>query len=72
MQNSNPFKQAFTENDGTSWCVVRIMGGIAGIEMMVRYYLFAVPDHSNFGIGISAILAAIAAKNFSEVRNGSP
>jgi len=68
MLPSNPVKQAFTENDGVSWCLVRLIGGIAVVPMIYKFVMATVPDYSGFGLGIAAICGAIAAKNFTEQR----
>lgn len=68
MKQDNPVKVLFTENDGISWCPVRIIGALGAVEMMVKYYQVASPDHIGFGTGFAAVLAAIAAKNFTEVK----
>jgi hypothetical protein len=72
MNTENPFKQMLTENDGISWCIGRALGTVAGLEMMIKFAIEVKPDFIGFGTGLCAIIAAIAAKNYSErVNNGN-
>ena len=56
----------FTENDGTSWCIGRAIGFTAAAEMLYKFIVTSAVDYISFSGGIAAIIAAIAAKNFSE------
>jgi len=62
-------KDWFTENDGVSWCLGRAIGFAAFCEM--GYKFITTPDVNwvSFAGGVSAIIAAIAAKNYSEKKN---
>jgi hypothetical protein len=73
MDNDNIVKQALTENDGVSWCVVRIVGTIAIIELLIFYAIFNINYPQSFastllgfGACVSAILGAMVVKNVSE------
>lgn len=56
----------FTERDGTSWCMGRSIGFLAFAEMMYKFFQSSSVDFQGFAIGVSSIIAAVAAKNFSE------
>jgi hypothetical protein len=56
----------FTERDGTSWCIGRIIGaGGAGV-MLYKFALATTPDFANFAGGLAAIIASIGFKNMGE------
>ena len=67
----NFIKNLFTERDGVSWCIGRVMGAAAIIEMMVKFSDVNHVDYQGFAIGVAALIAAIAAKNLSERDNVS-
>ena len=56
----------FTERDGTSFCIGRVLGAAAIVEMMVKFADVAHVDYQGFAIGVAALIAALAAKNYSE------
>ena len=62
----NFIKQLFTERDGVNWCIGRVLGGAAIIEMMVKFADVSHVDYQGFAVGVAALIAAIAAKNYSE------
>ena len=61
----------FTERDDTTWCVGRILGSAAIIEMMVKFANVNHVDYIGFATGIAALIAAIAVKNYSEKENAN-
>jgi len=56
----------FTERDGVSFCIGRVLGGAAIIEMMVKFADINHVDYQSFAIGVAALIGALAAKNYSE------
>jgi|WetSurMetagenome_2_1015567.scaffolds.fasta_scaffold493339_2 hypothetical protein len=56
----------FTENDGTSWCIGRAMGFVAFGVASYKFIIAATADFIGFGTLTATIIAAVAAKNFSE------
>lgn len=60
------FKDWFTERDGESWCLGRALGAAGAVEMFWKYATASAPDHVGFATGLAAIIAAVAAKNWSE------
>lgn len=58
-------KDALTETDG-SWCLGRTLALIAGSIMLYKFAQSTHADYQGFAIGISAIIASLAAKNYSE------
>jgi hypothetical protein len=60
------FKDFFTENDGQSWDLARFMGFAAFVEMSYKFLVSGNFDWQGFAIGVSAIIAGVAAKNWSE------
>ena len=60
-------RDAFTERDGASYCAGRFMGVGAAVATVHKFMVVSTaPDYVGFGTCIAAIIAAIAAKNFSE------
>lgn len=65
-------KNPFTETDG-SWCLKRIMGTIAAVEMIYKFYhLTGTPDFVNFATGLSLIIGALAVANYAEKGDKKP
>jgi hypothetical protein len=62
----NFLRNLFTERDNVSWCIGRVIGAGAGFESMIRFWQTQTPDFIGFATAIGAIIAAIAAKNYSE------
>ena len=60
------FKNILTERDNSTICAYRVIGFIAGIEMLAKFIFVANPQFQDFAEGIAAIGIAIAAKNWSE------
>jgi len=56
----------FTENDGSSWCIGRAMGAVAFLALLEQFIRLGDKDWQSFGISVSTIIAAVAAKNWSE------
>ncbi|MHB0965335.1 MAG: hypothetical protein ACYC36_02665 [Bellilinea sp.] len=69
MTSPKWFKDFFTERDGTSWDLARFMGCSAFCELSYKFFTSANTDWQGFAIGIGAIMAGVAAKNFSEKEN---
>ena len=60
-------KDQLTERDGTSFCLGRFVGAGAAVTTIHKFLTVSgTPDYVGFGTCIAAIIAAIAAKNFSE------
>jgi hypothetical protein len=67
MLPSNPFKQMFTENDGVSWCLGRVMAAIGFAVLTVKFFQVAGFDGAqSYAVGSGALIAAVAANKFSE------
>jgi hypothetical protein len=62
----NFFKNILTERDNSTVCAYRVIGFLAGIEMLAKFIFVANPQFQDFAEGIAAIGVAIAAKNWSE------
>lgn len=58
-------KDALTETDG-SWCLGRTLALLAGSVMVYKFARATQSDYQSFAIGISAIIASLAAKNYGE------
>lgn len=56
----------FTERDGTSWCIGRVMGGAGAAVMCYKFVMTGSPDYASFAGGLAAIIAAIGFKNMGE------
>lgn len=56
----------FTERDGVSFCLGRIAGAAAIIEMIIKFADVTHVDYTGFAQGVAMIIAAIAAKNYTE------
>lgn len=56
----------FTERDGSSWCIGRVMGFGATCVMVYKFALAGAADFANFAGGVAALIAAIGFKNMSE------
>ena len=56
----------FTERDNSSYCIVRALMSAGAISMIYKFVVMATPSFQDFGVGLAAIGAAIAAKNWSE------
>ena len=56
----------FTERDGTSWCIGRIIGAAGASVMCYRFATAGGADFANFAGGLAAIIASIGFKNISE------
>jgi len=65
------FKDLFTERDGVSWCLGRVMAAAAFGEMSYKFLTGSNLDWQSFAIGVSALIASVAAKNYSEKKNES-
>jgi hypothetical protein len=60
-------KDLFTEDDGQSWCLVRVVMFIGACVMIYKLIVLSSGvDFQNFGIGLASMGAAIAGKNLSE------
>jgi hypothetical protein len=59
-------KNWLTEADNATYCIVRAISATAAGEMLYTFIMSSAHDYMNFGTGIAAIGAAIAAKNLSE------
>jgi len=55
-----------TERDNNTWCVGRILGLAAGIELMVKFGMSSDTAWLAFAGAVAAIITAIAVKNISE------
>ena len=55
-----------TARNGVDYSLTKLMGISAGITMIVKFWQLPTPDFQGFAIGISAIMAALAAKYYSE------
>jgi site-specific recombinase len=62
-------RDLFTERDGVSFCIGRILGAAAIVEMIVKFSDVNHVDYSAFAQGVAIIVGAIAVKNFSEKDN---
>jgi hypothetical protein len=60
------FKNILTERDNSTICAYRVIGFIAGVEMLAKFMFVTNPQFQDFAEGIAAIGVAIAAKNWSE------
>jgi hypothetical protein len=60
------FRDFFTERDGVSWCLGRAIGLVAFGEISYQFITTGSKDWQGFCIGVAALIAAVAAKNFSE------
>jgi hypothetical protein len=56
----------FTEDDGVSWCIGRIMGFMAFLTLLEQFVRLGDKDWQSFGISVASLIAAVAAKNWSE------
>lgn len=56
----------FTERDGTSWCIGRAMAAAAFASMIFKFIQASSADFQGFAIGVAAVIAAVAGKNYSE------
>jgi len=57
----------FTERDNISFCLGRAIGGASGAAAIYKFLTATgAPDFVSFGTCAGAIIAAIAAKNWSE------
>ena len=59
-------RDLFTEDDGISWCIGRTIGFAAACVLIYKFIVAIPVDHQGFAIGIAAIIASVAAKNYSE------
>lgn len=59
-------KDWFTEDNGTSYCIGRAIGAASAAVMLYKFVANTGADYIGFAAGIAAIIAAVAAKNFSE------
>ena len=59
----------FTEYDGTSFCVGRVIGFAAFCTMDYKFIVASTTDYISFAGGVSAIIAAVAYKNYTEGKN---
>lgn len=59
-------KNWFTEADNATFCIVRALGGTAGVAMIYKFIESPASDYQGFAVGIAAICAAVALKNASE------
>ncbi len=55
-----------TARNGVDYSLTKIMGISAGITMIVKFWQLTTPDFLGFATGIAAIMAALAAKYFTE------
>ena len=56
----------FTEDDGKSWCIGRAVGFAAFSIASYKFIVAGLADFIGFGTLTATIIAAIAAKNYSE------
>lgn len=60
------FKDLFTARNGVDYSLTKAVGIAGGIAMVVNFIRVESVDFSGFGIGISTIMAALAAKYWAE------
>jgi len=57
----------FTEWDGVSWCIGRLIGAASACAGIYRFLSASgAPDYQGFGVLVGGIILAIAGKNLSE------
>ena len=62
------FREWFSEADNQTMCLVRALVAAGAVDMIYKFYTVASPSFQDFGIGLAAILAAVAAKQFTETK----
>jgi hypothetical protein len=62
-------RDQMTERDGTSYCAGRSIGVVSAAVACYKFAVLPTPDYVSFGTCIGAIIAAIAAKNWTEREN---
>lgn len=63
---NNFFKNVLTARDNISFSLTKLVGISAAVAMVVNFIRLGSVDFDGFGVGMAALMAALAAKYFVE------
>ena len=55
-------KNIMTARDNETFSLTKLMGSMAGVTMIAKFWQTPTPDYQGFGLAIAGIIAALAAK----------
>lgn len=61
-------KDWFTARNGIDYSLTKLIGLLAAVTMLARFWQLPQPDYIGLGMGIAVIMAALAGKYLVETR----